>query len=303
VKFKQLEIFCKIVDMGSFSKAAKACRLSQPTLTEHIKSLERDLGVVLLDRLGREIIPTKAGDILYVYAKKILSLKEETERKLNSLKGDLSGGLTVGASTIPGEYILPALIKVFRDEFPNIFIEVSISDTKVIIEDMIQNRIEMGIVGAKVESVKLEYHPFVKDELVLVLPPAFSWSRRESVPTASLKEIPFVLREEGSGTGMIMKNALRSHGVAMSDLNIVAILGSTTAVVQAVRNGLGCSVVSRRAVESDLATGVLKSVPLAGITFARDFYLVSRKGKNQSPLCEAFFNFLRAQSDSDPLSS
>ena len=302
MKLNQLEIFCKIIDSGSFSKSAKACRLSQPTLTEHIKSLESYLGIVLLDRLGREVIPTKAGDILYAYAKRILSLKAEAEQKLNSLKGDLKGGLMVGASTIPGEYILPPLLKMFKEKFPNIFMHLRISDTKMITEDILQNRIEMGIVGAKVESAKLEYHTFVKDELVLAVPSSFSWARRKSVSPDDLKEIPFVLREEGSGTGMVMKEALKSYSVDISDLNVVAILGSTMAVVQAIRNGVGCSVVSRRAVQDDLATGVLKSVPVEGITFARDFYLVTRRGKSKSPLCEAFFNFLLDKSPTDTLS-
>jgi DNA-binding transcriptional LysR family regulator len=268
-----------------------------------MKSLESYLGVALLDRLGREVVPTKAGDILYAYAKRILSLKAEAEQKLKGLQGDLKGGLIIGASTIPGEYILPPLIKTFRDEFPNIFIQLSISDTKMIVEDIIQNRIEMGIVGARVESAKLEYHTFVKDELVFVVPSTFSWAQKKSLSPSDLEEIPFVLREEGSGTGMIMKNALKSHDVDMSDLNVVAILGSTMAVVQAVRNGAGCSVVSRRAVQDDLSAGILKVVPVEGIAFARNFYLVTRRGKSKSPLCEAFFNFLLDKSHTDPLAT
>ena len=161
----------------------------------------------------------------------------------------------------------------------------------------------MGIVGAKVESAKLEYHTFVKDELVLVVPPAFSWARRKSVSPSDLKKIPFVLREEGSGTGMVMKNALKNQGVDMSDLNVVAILGSTMAVLQAVRNGVGCSVVSRRAVQDGFSTGALKSVPVQRITFSRDFYLVIRRGKSKSPLCEAFFNFLLDKSHTDTLTT
>jgi DNA-binding transcriptional LysR family regulator len=268
-----------------------------------MKSLESYLGVALLDRLGREVVPTKAGDILYGYAKRILSLKEEAEQKLHSLQGDLKGGLIIGASTIPGEYILPPLVKVFREEFPNIFIQLSISDTKMIAEDIIQNRIEMGIVGAKVESAKLEYHAFVKDELVLVVPSALSWARKKSIAPSDLKRIPFIFREEGSGTGMVMKRALKSRGVDMSDLNVVAILGSTTAVVQAIKNGVGCSIISRKAVQDGLAAGIMKSVPIQGITFARDFFIVTRRGKSKSPLCEAFFNFLLDKTHTDTLST
>jgi DNA-binding transcriptional LysR family regulator len=299
LKLNQLEILCKIIESGSFSRAAVSLRLSQPTLTEHIKSLEDYLGVTLLDRLGREVVPTKAGEILYEYAQKILKLKAEAEQKLYSLKGELKGELVVGASTIPGEYILPALIKDFRDNFPTIFIKLSIGDTKKVIDETLNNQIELGIVGAEVKSAKLEYYPFVKDELILVVPPISSWKKVKSITIEKLKEVPFVLREEGSGTRMIMEKTLESHGMDVSDLEVVATLGSTTAVIQAIKSGGGCSIVSCRAVKEELKKGILKFIPIEKVRFYRKFYLVLRRGKTRSPLCEAFSNFLLKKSNID----
>ena len=292
MKLNQLEILCKIIESGSFSRAAGSVHLSQPTLTEHIKSLEDYLGVTLLDRLGREVVPTKAGEILYEYAQKILNLKAEAEQKVYSLRGELKGELVVGASTIPGEYILPALIKDFRDNFPTIFIKLSIGDTKKVIEKTLNNQIELGIVGAEVKSAKLEYYPFVKDELILVVPPLPSWKKIKSITLEKLKEIPFVLREEGSGTRMVMEKTLENYGIGVSDLEVVATLGSTMALVQAIKRGVGGSIISYRAVKEDLKKGALKRIPIEKVKFYRKFYLVLRRGKTRSPLCEAFKSFL-----------
>ena len=303
MKLNQLEIFCKIIELKSFSRAAEALHLSQPTLTEHIKTLEDHLGSTLLDRLGREILPTKAGKILHDYAQKILSLKIEAEQTLYSLKGELKGDLLVGASTIPGEYILPSLIKRFRDNFPDIWIKLTISDTKEVIDDIVNNRIEFGIVGAKVESSKLEYHKFIKDELVLVVPSIPAWKKTKIVTLEKLKQIPFIIREEGSGTRMVMEKTFKNFGFNISHLNVIATLGSMTAVVQAIKSGAGCSILSRRPVDEDLTRGLLKSIPIKGINFFRDFYLILRRGKINSPLCEVFFNFLLDKSKVNTLPS
>ena len=299
MKFNQLEIFCNIVELGSFSRAAKASRLSQPTLTEHIKTLENYLGTTLLDRLGREVVPTKAGDILYDYAKKILRLKREAEQTLWSLKGGLKGDFTVGASTIPGEYILPSLIKGFRDNFPEIIIRLTIGDTIKIIDDIVNNRIELGIVGAVMENAKLEYHKFVNDELVFIVPPGSSWEKMKSITLEKLTEVPFVIREEGSGTRMVMEKSLRDHGFDTSRLNVVMRPGSTTAVIQAIKSGIGCSILSRRAVQENLNNGTLKAVSIEKIKTFRDFYIVLRRGKFKSPLCETFLNFFLGKAKTD----
>ncbi|MBN2467906.1 MAG: LysR family transcriptional regulator [Deltaproteobacteria bacterium] len=292
MKLNQLEIFCKIIELGSFSKAAEALHLSQPTLTEHMKSLEDELGLILLDRLGKKIHSTKAGTILREYAQRILRLTREAEQKLRSIQGELKGDLTIGASTIPGEYILPPIIKRFRDDFPGIYVHLTIGDTKRIIDDTINCQVELGVVGAKVESMKLDYYPFVKDELVLAMPSGSPWGKAKSVSMDDLTKIPFILREEGSGTRMIMEKALRDSGFAGARLNVVMTLGSTAAIVQAMKSGAGCSIVSRKAVQDYLHNDVIRTKPIAGITFSREFFIILRRGKVKSPLCEALFTFL-----------
>jgi DNA-binding transcriptional LysR family regulator len=299
VKLNQLEIFCKIIELGSFSKAAEALNLSQPTLSGHIQSLEDQLGILLLDRLGRKILPTRAGETLYGYAQKILRLRIEAEQKLFSLKGEFKGDLMVGASTIPGEFIVPPLIKEFRDTYSGILIHLNIYDTKKVIDNILKDEIELGIAGARVDNPKLDYHTFVKDELVLVVQNKTPWAKNRSITFENLKEIPFISREEGSGTRMIMEKTLKKQGFDITQLKVVMTLGSTTAVIQAIKSGVGCSILSRRSVEEELEQGVLKFIPIRNILFSRDFYLIIRRGKTQSPLCQAFFDYLLKKSKND----
>ncbi|MCX8012424.1 MAG: selenium metabolism-associated LysR family transcriptional regulator [Desulfobacterota bacterium] len=292
MKINQIEIFCKVIELGGFSKAANFLHLTQPTITEHIKSLEDYLGTTLIDRLGREVVPTRMGIILYEYAQKILKLKVEAEQKIKALTGKLEGELVVGASNIPGEFILPHLMKSFKKNFPDIFIVIEISDTGKVIENLLANRIELGIVGAILESSKLEYHKFIKDELVLVVSSGSPWSKFTSITREELKKIPFILREEGSGTMMTMEKAFYELNFNPRNLNTIMRLGSTTAVIKAIKTGIGASILSRRAVEEDINQGMIKSLAIEKTKMFRDFYIAVRRGKSRSPLGEAFLKFL-----------
>ncbi len=292
MNLKQLEIFCKVVEKRSFSRAAQDIHLSQPTLSEHIKTIEEDFGLKFLDRLGREVVPTQAGKVLYEHAKRILELKLETEHTLNSLKGRLRGELGLGASTIPGEYILPSLLKEFKKGFPQISLNLKIGDTKGIIDALLDNKIEIGVVGAKMENGKLEYHKFVEDEMVLVGSSNYPKRLKESITLGELGKLSFISREEGSGTRIAMEKNLKRAGFDMNGLRIVAKLGSTRAVIEAVKSGVGVSIVSQRAIKEELEYGLLKSIRIEGIRLLRNFYLILRRGKTNSPICKAFLSFL-----------
>ena len=154
---RQLEVFCKVVELKSFSRAAEAIFLTQPTVSQHVSALESFFNLQLLDRMGKEILPTHAGELLYQYAQEILHLKEKACQSLSHYAGKKSGHLRVGASTIPGEYILPALIGSFKEQFPEITVTLSIGDTRQIVDAVTAGRIEIGVVGAKIRSEHLTY--------------------------------------------------------------------------------------------------------------------------------------------------
>src|SRR3972149_5255028 len=224
---RRLEIFCKIADLKSFSKAAEAVLLSQPTVSEHIQSLEEAFGVKLFDRLGREVVLTKGGEVLYSYAQKLLGLYQEAQQAINQFQGRMRGRLTIGGSTIPGTYILPQALGKFKEEYPEIQIILKISDSQEVVQDVLEGRLELGVVGAKWEDGKLDYRDFVKDVLILVVPPKHPWVKKRSISARQLLEEPFIMREKGSGTRKIMEQALAKRGINSSSLQVVAEMGST----------------------------------------------------------------------------
>ena len=145
---RQLEIFVKVAELNSFSRAAESLSLTQPTVSEHIRALEDEVGVRLLDRLGRGAAATRAGDLLLGHAGRILASKREAVQALERFQGRMTGELAVGGSTIPGEYVLPALVGRFKDKFPEISISLLIGDSRQVIEWVEEGRVELGVVGA-----------------------------------------------------------------------------------------------------------------------------------------------------------
>ena len=293
-----LELFCRIVETGSFSKAAKAAYLTQPTVSGHIKKLEGEVGVRLLDRLGHRATPTKAGDLLYRYAKRILALRQEAQQALDELKGGLKGELMLGASSIPGGYLLPSLIGRFRAQYPDISVVLKVSDSKEIIEAVIDGEYEVGAVGAQFDDGRLEYQKFAEDEMVLVVPPTHSWASRSSVKANELPTQPFLIRERGSGTRKIMEQALEQHNLSLGTFRIIGEMGSNEAIRQAVKTGGGIALISRLAVASDIRHHELNAIPVAGLKLTREFYLITHRHRSRSPICNAFLTFIGAPTPS-----
>jgi DNA-binding transcriptional LysR family regulator len=289
---KRLEIFAKIVDLKSFSKAAEAVYLTQPTVSGHIQSLEEEVGQKLLDRLGREVVPTKAGKLLYEYAKRMISLRDEARQALDQLTGRMKGEIVVGGSTIPGEYLLPGIIGRFRGKYPEVTVTLKIGDTAEILNKVIEGECEVGVVGSRIDDNRLEYKEFVKDELVLIASSGHKLPKEGCVTAKELASIPFVMRERGSGSRMTIEKRLSEMGVDPSGINVVAEMGSTEAVKQAVKAGLGVSIISSMAVREELRCKTLMVIPFKGKRFLRSFYIVSHRGRSISPVSLAFLEFL-----------
>ncbi len=292
MEIKQLEIFCAVVRCRGFSAAAEVLYLTQPTVSFQIASLEEELGTKLLDRSGRNTTITKSGEILYRYAVQILELTSEAEQAIHQLKGLLWGEIVIGASTIPGEYILPELLQRFRATHPGISVEMNIGDTGGIIRKVLDVEVEIGIVGASEKNDKLTFARFVSDQLVLIAPVGNDWFNGNSITLDGLTGVPFVLREEGSGTRAIMEQKLAGCGISSDSFNVVMTLGSTEAVKRAVESGAGVSIVSERAVQNEVKLGLLEIVDIQGIELARDFFIVHRRHKVLSPAVEALVQFL-----------
>ena len=291
---RQLEIFVKVAELGSFSKAADALYLTQPTVSEHIKSLEDELGVRLLDRLGRGAAVTKAGELLLGYARRMLTLQREARQAMDSFQGKMSGELLVGASTIPGEYILPALIGRFKEKYPEISITLLIGDSQAVIDWVLEGRAELGMVGARLPHRSLEYRELMPDEIVVMVPAAHPWNGRKQITLEELRGEPLLIRERGSGTRAALEAALAEAGTDFGDFRIVGEMGSTQAIKQAVKAGVGVSLVSKRAVEEECRSAAAWCLRVKDLKVTRAFHLVTHKDRSRSPLAEAFRGFIEA---------
>ena len=291
----QLEIFTKVAELKSFSKAARKMYLTQPTVSQHMSSLESYIGTKLFDRLGKEVALTKAGEILYRYAKQITALRGEAQQALDHFLGKKTGHLVLGASTIPGEYILPPLLGQFKIVYPEIKITLRIGDTEEIVNELLNGTIELGIIGAKITHTRLKYSPFVEDELIVVVPKGHRWWLKKSIDVQELINLPFIMRETGSGTRISMEKRLHKLGISSDSLKIIAEVGSTTAVKQAIKANLGISLISERAVEEEIRLKLFKKIPLKKVNFKRTFFIIQDKKRTASPLCKALIQFLSEQ--------
>ncbi len=287
---RKLQAFLAVIEEGSFSRAAERCYLAQPTVSGHIKSLEEFFGVPLFDRHTREVHPTRAGELLYTYAKKIFKLLEELEKEMELFRSGSSGPLHIGGSTIPGQYILPPLLGAFKRLHPATKITLKVADSGAITEMVAEGELDLGVVGARFADQGLLFEPLWEDEIVLILPRG--WSLGREVSASTLEALPLIVREEGSGTWLTVKDALRDHGIDPARLNIVAELGSTEAVKQAVKAGLGGAFVSELAVREDLAQNRVQKISLPW-KIKRHFYLVLSQGRTLAPIAQIFVDFCR----------
>ena len=288
----QIEIFCTLIKLRSFSKTAEALFLTQPTVSGHIKNLEADLGVALLDRIGKRVVPTDAGEVLFRHGQKLIALRDHAREEIESLSGKVGGLLKAGGSTIPGAYILPSVIGAFRKKYPTASVQLYIDDTAKIADAVVNGDLSIGVVGARVIDPHLETHPFLNDELVVAVPSKHPWARKRIISVDALRQEPFILREKGSGTRRIMEERLGKAGILPIDLNIVAVMGSSDAVRQAVKAGLGISILSIRALRDDMCANRLAAIRIKDVSMERSFSIILLKGKTRSPLCQHFLDFL-----------
>ena len=293
---KHLETFCVIVDLESFSRAAETLYITQASASERIAKLEKALGTRLLDRLGRKIVPSKVGQMLYERASKLLEMKKQTCLEIENFLGFKRGTVNIGGSTIPGEYILPAMIGRFRKEYPQINVHLIIGDTNRISKGVEGGEFDFGVVGSRYDDECFEYKRLWKDELVLVLPKGHHFANNRSLKLKDVYDEPFILREKGSGTRKILEEKLKQlHSLDFKSFNVVAELGSSTAIKEGIKKGIGISFLSSWSLETERRTGELIILPVKDFKVERHFYIVKDRRRACSPLCKVFQDFLIEQ--------
>jgi len=293
MNIKQLEIFLAIATTGSFSKGAETAFITQSTASQHIATLEDICGVRLLDRTGRGAIPTEAGKILLLHAQQVLKALNETEQAILQFRHADGVELSVGGSTIPGTYLLPKAIAALRASDPGITVKAEIGDSSEILARLIEEHIEIGIVGTTADVRQFTTETLGHDEILLVARKGHRWTGRTVVQREELLTEPIIMREKGSGTNAVVDAALRRSGIKQNDLLTCATLSSSEAIKQAVLAECGVAFISEMAVRGELKRGELVSINVANLSITRSFSLVHRKDRTLSPAALAFSRAVR----------
>jgi len=269
-----LETFAKAAELSSFTGASRALGFTQAAVSQRIQALEQTLGVSLFRRRGGRVLLTEAGQQLYPLAQRILSLHEEARQQLTGKKTPVAGDLSVAASSVPGEYLLPEFLPLFRERYPHIKVRVTVTDTQEVLHQVEQGLAQLGMVGGKGDSKHLEFRPFANDRMALVLPKGHPLATRKQVSFRQLSRLPLISRETGSGSRSCLEQALKQAGKSLKDLNIALDLGSNEGIKEAVLRGLGGAVLSTRVVQKEVQSGRLHALRIGGLALERDLFIV-----------------------------
>jgi DNA-binding transcriptional LysR family regulator len=291
MKLKKIQAFILVIEKGSFSLAAETAGVSQPSISQAIRSLEADLGVQLLIRRNNQITITPAGNYVYSVGKNILEKWQEMFEGLKAYQGTLTGTLNIGASTIPGTYLIPRWIGNFKRLFPKVNVIIETRDSDEIIELLLDRKLDLGIVGSKPESSSILTEVVATDRLTLIVPTGHPLEQISEITLEELLKYEFVIREPGSGTRKALENWLNKHQIDINKLKYVAQFGSTEAIIGAVEEGLGISFVSNLAATRAIKAGKVKIVPLSE-DFEQTFFFVCLKGSENYPLINEFSSII-----------
>ncbi len=292
---KQLDVFVQVVNERSFSKAAQKLYLTQPTVSAHIKSLENELQSKLFLRTYKEVLPTESGLLLYDYARDMLQLRD------NALRLFLPDGkrkerlLTIGASTIPAQYVLPNILPAFRKCESDVSFHVLRCDSKKVVQYLLERKAEIGFTGTIIPSKHCRYEPFWNDRLVVITPAHGKFDQMATWDPALFRTEPFILRESGSGTRKETERYFESIGIDIAHLPVAATMDDPESIKHSVSEGLGISILSLEAVAAFERVGLVRAFPIDHPSLFRKLYMVTLEKQALSPAAAGLMAFVRAQ--------
>lgn len=291
VSLRQLRVFEAVARHNSYTRAAEELHLSQPAVSMQVRQLEDEIELSLFERLGKQVVLTEAGREVFHYSRAIGQSLREMEEVLESLKGVSRGSLRIAvASTV--NYFAPRLMAIFQQRHPGIGLRLDVTNRESLVQMLDSNSVDLVLMGVPPRNVEVEAEAFMDNPLVVIAPPDHPLAGERAIPLARLAEETFVMREEGSGTRQAMERFFSErgqtirHGMQMT---------RNEAVKQAVRSGLGLSVVSLHTIELELETRRLVTLDVEGFPDRRQWYLVYRRGKRLSPAAGAFREFVLSE--------
>ena len=296
MNLKQLEAFVQVAEGGSFSKAAKELYLTQPTISAHIASLEKELSVRLFVRNTKEVGLSDDGKDLYKYARQIVDLEKKIEERFGEKDSGEKHCITIAASTIPAQYLLPKVLIRFNERYPEEQIKIIETDSTKVVTQIVEHMADVGFTGTVLEKKHCKYIPFYKDELVIITPNTEKYRKLKQESPEDIRWIldeHVIMREEGSGTRKEAKKQLKRAGVNPSELDIIASIENQETIKKSVRQGMGVSVLSRLATKDETRDGYVLAFPIPKADDWRDINLVYNKNYQLSGSAERFIKVVR----------
>lgn len=289
----QLRILKAIAAEGSFKRAADSLYVSQPAVSLQVQNLERQLDVPLFDRGGRRAQLTEAGHLLLNYGDKILSLCQETCRAIEDLQNLRGGTLIIGASQTTGTYMLPRMIGLFREKYPDVSVQLHVHSTRRTAWSVVNGQIDLAIVGGEIAPElmsALEIVPYAEDELALIVPTSHEFSQQETILKEDLYSLKFISLDSQSTIRKVIDQVLTRCGIDTTHLQLEMELSSIEAIKNAVQSGLGVAFVSISAIEKELQMGVIKRVKIDQVIVKRTLSVIYNPNRYRSKAAEAFTN-------------
>lgn len=296
MNLKQLEAFVHVAEGGSFSKAAKELFLTQPTVSAHISSLEKELNVRLFIRNTKEVSLSEDGKELYKYAKQMIDIEKKIEEKFGAREKDGKHSISIAASTIPAQYLLPKILLKFNEKYPDEQIKISESDSSKVVMQIVDNMVDVGFTGTVLEKKHCKYVPFYRDELVIITPNTDRYRElleNNADSISWIKKEPIIMREEGSGTRKEAEKLLKGLRIDPTSLDVIASIANQETIKKSVRQGLGISIISKLAAEDEVEAGFVLACPIPGTSSGRDINLVYNKNYQLSRAAERFIKIVK----------
>ncbi|WP_044747693.1 LysR family transcriptional regulator [Bacillus alveayuensis] len=286
---QSLMVFVKVVEKRNFSKAAEELHMTQPAVSQYIQALEREMGVRLLERTNKYVRVNPFGEIVYTFAKEILTLHGKMKRLIDDRVNRPSGDIKIGASYTIGEYVLPSVITKLRHRFPRINPKVTIGNSEKISEMIAENLLDVGLIESNYKRKELTVIPFAKDTLHAFISPAHPLAQMDTIPIEELKKVPWIVREKGSGTREAADQLL--HFLGIEEVELME-FGSTQVIKESVEAGLGITILSEWAVRKELALRTLTILPVLHTPFSRTFSIVKPESSYETKAVSLFTDLL-----------
>jgi DNA-binding transcriptional LysR family regulator len=285
----QLNAVLAVAEEGSFVKAAERLMVSQPAVSLHIAELESQLKLKLFDRLPRLTRPTEAGLLLAGFARRLDAIRSEAASTMAELRGVQRGRLSIGATLTIGAYLLPELLGRFRRSHPQIELNLAVANTQQVQQRLRDGTLDVGFTEGEPGGDGLQSTVFAEDELIAVVPPGHPLTDKKRVTAAMFCKYPLIAREAGSGTRAVAERAFASRGITMKP---ALILPQAEAIMRCVAEGLGVAILSRLAIQRDVAGGRLIEIKLADITIRRPLRIERQTARAASPAMEALLSLV-----------